>query len=118
MNFLTGKHLPRRTFVQGMGASIALPLLDAMVPAGGRAGAEPERTRLIAIENSHGDAGCTAWGEQQNLWAPPTTGRDFDLGGTSMSSLTPFQDYLTIVSNTDVRMADAYQPHEVGGDHF
>jgi hypothetical protein len=122
MNFLTGQHLGRRTFLRGMGATVALPLLDAMVPAGrGRSqrvidGAE--RSRLICIENCHGDAGCTAWGERQNLWAPPTTGRDFDLGGTSMRDLTPFQDYLTIVSNTDVRMADAYQPFEIGGDHF
>ncbi len=122
MNFLTGHHLPRRTFLQGMGATVALPLLDAMVPAGmGRARSTIDgidRTRLICIENSHGDAGCTAWGQEQNLWAPPTTGRDFDLGGTSMRDLTPFQDYLTIVSNTDVRMADAFQPFEIGGDHF
>jgi len=122
MNFLTGHHLPRRTFLRGMGATVALPLLDAMVPAGHRrfhtSAAAEDPTRLIAIENSHGDAGCTAWGQEQNLWAPPTTGRDFDLGGTSMRSLTPFQDYLTVVSNTDVRMADAYQPFEIGGDHF
>jgi hypothetical protein len=122
MNFLTGHHLPRRTFLRGMGATIALPMLDAMVPAGAsrrRFGSdEAERPRLICIENSHGDAGCTAWGQEQNLWAPPTTGRDFDLSGTSMSPLTPFQDYLTIVSNSDVRMADAYQPFEIGGDHF
>ena len=122
MNVITGHHLPRRTFLQGVGATVALPLLDAMVPAGTRSAAVRDetagRTRLVAIENSHGDAGCTEFGERMNLWAPPTTGRDFDLGGTSMSSLTPFQDYLTIVSNTDVRMADAYKPHEIGGDHF
>ena len=122
MNFLTGHHLPRRTFLRGMGATVALPLLDAMVPAGTGRGRSTidgiDRTRLICIENSHGDAGCTAWGQEQNLWAPPTTGRDFDLGGTSMRDLTPFQDYLTVVSNTDVRMADAFQPFEIGGDHF
>jgi len=32
--FLTKKHLPRRTFLRGVGAAISLPLLDAMVPAG------------------------------------------------------------------------------------
>ena len=34
MNFITGKHLSRRTFIRGAGASVALPFLDAMVPAG------------------------------------------------------------------------------------
>ena len=34
MNFITGSHISRRTFVRGMGASFSLPLLDAMVPAG------------------------------------------------------------------------------------
>jgi hypothetical protein len=121
MHFITGNHIERRTFLKGMGATVALPLLDAMLPAGptwSSAAAELDKGRLIAIENSHGDAGCTVFGEQQNLWAPPTIGRDFDLGGTSMADLTPYQDYLTVVSNADVRMADAYIPHEIGGDHF
>ena len=34
MYFITGKHLPRRTFLRGVGATVALPFLDAMVPAG------------------------------------------------------------------------------------
>ena len=34
MSFITGKHLPRRTFLRGVGATVALPFLDAMVPAG------------------------------------------------------------------------------------
>ena len=34
MEFLTGKQMQRRTFLRGMGASVALPLMDAMVPAG------------------------------------------------------------------------------------
>ena len=34
MNFITGKHIERRTFLRGMGATVALPFLDAMVPAG------------------------------------------------------------------------------------
>jgi len=120
MRFLTGHHLSRRTFLRGAGATVALPLLDAMVPAGRLGALERLRspTRLIAIENSHGDAGCSAWGSEMDLWAPPTVGRDFDLSGSSMRSLAPFQDHLTIVSNTDVRMADAYRPHEIGGDHF
>jgi hypothetical protein len=121
MNFITGKHLSRRTFLRGTGASVALPFLDAMVPAGraaSAAAAEADVTRLVAIEIVHGAAGSNDWGSKQFLWAPQKIGRDFDLSGGSLSPLEPFRDHLTIISNTDVRMAEAYDPHEVGGDHF
>ena len=45
MSFITGKHLPRRTFLRGVGATVALPFLDAMVPAGRVARARPRRRR-------------------------------------------------------------------------
>ncbi len=121
MKFITGRHLPRRTFLQGMGASVALPFLDAMVPAGrgwSSAAAELDATRLVAIEMVHGAAGCNEWGATQNLWSPRDVGRDFDLSPTSLQSLEPWRKYLTIVSNTDVRMAEAFEPKEIGGDHF
>ena len=76
MDFITGKHLPRRTFLQGMGASVALPFLDAMAPAGrGWAGAEAELdiTRLVAVEMVHGAAGC-------NEWFGPAVWKSTDLG--------------------------------------
>lgn len=121
MEFITGKHLPRRTFLRGMGATVALPLLDAMVPAGrvwSAAARADNPTRLVTIEMVHGAAGCNEWGASQNLWAPAGVGRDFDLAPTALSPLEPFRDHLTIISNTDVRMAEAYKPHEIGGDHF
>ncbi len=121
MHFLTGKSLQRRTFLKGMGATVALPLLDAMVPAGrGWAGsaAEAGRTRFVAIELVHGAAGCNEWGATQNLWNPAGVGRDFDLGPTSLRPLDAWREYLTIVSNTDVRMAEAFAPGEIGADHF
>src|SRR5687768_9118936 len=120
MSFITGKHLPRRTFLQGGGALVALPFLDAMMPAGrwGRAAAGLDKVRLIAIEQCHGAAGCTSWGSKQFLWAPEKVGRDFDLSPSSLLPLEPWRDYLTIVSNTDVRMADAFAAHEIGGDHL
>lgn len=121
MNYITGNHIERRTFLKGMGATVALPLLEAMLPAGAgwkSAAADLEKSRLIVIENSHGAAGCTKWGQEQNFWAPAAIGRDYDLTGTALASLEPYQDHMTIVSNTDVRMADAYIPHEIGGDHF
>ena len=71
MEFITQRHIARRTFLRGAGASVALPFLDAMVPAGNNAAkvaAALDKTRLIAIEIVHGAAGCTEWGATQNLW--------------------------------------------------
>ncbi|MDE3003694.1 MAG: DUF1552 domain-containing protein [Longimicrobiales bacterium] len=121
MHFISGKHMERRTFIQGMGASIALPFLDAMVPAGrlsAAKAAEVDPTRLVAIEMVHGAAGCNEWGATQNLWAPSTVGRNFDLSPSALQPLDAWRDYLTIISNTDVRMAEAFQAPEIGGDHF
>src|SRR5688500_12670778 len=121
--YLTKKHLPRRTVLKGLGATIALPLLDSMVPARGvfaktAAGQAAARRRLVCIEQVHGAAGCSEFGMTQSLWNPAATGRAFDLTPSSLSPLDPFRKYLTIVSNTDARMAEAFEPAEVGGDHF
>jgi hypothetical protein len=78
-----------------------------------------ERTRLVCIEEVHGLPGCNDWGATKHLFAPATTGRDFELlPDNALSPLSEFQDYLTIISNTDVRMAEALSPPEIGGDHF
>ena len=121
MRFITGKQIPRRTFIRGVGASVALPFLDAMVPAGrvwSKAPRVDDPTRLIAIEIVHGAAGCNEWGATQNLWSPVAVGRDFDLSPSALRPLEPYRDYLTIISNTDVRNAEAAQAKEIGGDHF
>jgi len=121
MEFITGRHLERRTFLKGMGATIALPFLDAMVPAGrlsARAAARAETPRFVAIELVHGAAGCNEWGATQHLWNPAAVGRDFDLTPSALRALDEWRRYLTIVSNTDCRMAEAFEPAEIGGDHF
>ena len=121
MEFITGRHLERRTFLKGVGATVALPFLDAMVPAG-RLGASMARradpTRLVAIEMVHGAAGSNEWGATQNLWAPAAVGHDFDLTPSALLPLDPWRQYLTIISNTDVRMAEPFSAKEIGGDHF
>ncbi len=123
MKLITGKHLPRRTFLRGIGATVALPLLDAMIPArelwaATKARATVDRTRLVAIEMVHGAAGSNAWGASEHLWSPPETGRGFDFGPSVLSSLEPYRDQLTIISDTDVEGAEARKPKEIGGDHF
>ena len=122
MDFITGKHISRREALRGMGATVALPFLDAMVPAGRRGAAAAtlatDQTRLVAIEMVHGAAGSNTYGASKNLWAPAAVGRDFDLTPGALSSLEPFRDHLTIISNTDVQGAEAVTAPEIGGDHF
>ena len=123
MAFITGTHIPRRTVLRGLGATIALPFLDAMAPARGlwsktARAASLDRTRLVCIEMVHGAAGANEWGAAQHLWSPSATGRAFDLAPSALSPLEPFRSRLTIVSDTDVRPAEAVTPPEIGGDHF
>src|SRR5690349_4226255 len=123
MSFITKKHVSRRAILKGMGVTLALPALDAMVPAGTAwartsAAASASKLRLVAMEMVHGAAGSTAIGAKKNLWAPEKVGRDFDLSQTSLSALEPFRDDITIISNTDLRNAEAFTLPEIGGDHF
>ena len=58
-------------------------------------------------------------GAAQFLFAPSTVGRDYELlPDNALKPLEPWREQLSIISNTDVRMAEAYSPGEVGGDHF
>jgi uncharacterized protein DUF1552 len=120
---MTKKHLSRRTVLKGMGVTVALPVLDAMLPAGtayakSEVGESAAKVRLVAMEMVHGSAGSTAIGQKKHLWAPEKVGRDFDLSGTSLSPLEPFKNDITIISNTDVKNAEAFTLPEIGGDHF
>jgi uncharacterized protein DUF1552 len=119
--YLSRKHLPRRTVLKGLGVSIALPFLDAMSPAATawvRDDASARRLRLVAMEIVHGAAGATAFGAKKNMWTPAAAGSAFDLTPTALAPLEPYRDYLTLVSNTDCRNAEAFTPPEIGGDHF
>ncbi len=118
--YITRKHVSRRTVLKGVGVTIALPFLDSMLPARTAYAktAAAARTRLACIEMVHGSAGATAIGQAKNLWSPAAAGCNFDLTPSSLSPLEPFRDALTIISNTDVRQAEAFIPKEIGGDHF
>lgn len=114
--FITKKRISRRTVLRGLGATVALPFLESMLPA--MTPAAKPRTRLACLEMVHGSAGATRYGIEKNLWAPAAEGHDFDLTPTSLLPLDPWKDHLTIVSNTEMRAAEAWELHEVGGDHF
>jgi hypothetical protein len=117
---ITRAALPRRTVLKGLGVTVALPFLEAMVPARASASAmrATPRPRLVAIEMVHGSAGATAVGVQKNLWSPSEAGAAFDLSPSVLSVLEEYRQHLTIVSNTDVRNAEAFSSEEIGGDHF
>lgn len=117
--FITKKHLSRRTVLRGMGAAIALPLLDAMLPAQiplSKTAAVP-RSRLACIEMVHGAAGSTVEGSNKHYWSPEKTGSGFEFTQT-LKPLEPFREYVTIVSDTDLLPAGAWSPKEEGADHF
>ena len=118
--FITQKHLSRRTALKSLGVTVALPFLEAMVPARTALAqtAAGGKLRLAAIEMVHGSAGSTAIGIQKHMWAPAATGRAFDLSPSSLAPLESLREHLTIVSNTDVRNAEAFELPEIGGDHF
>jgi hypothetical protein len=88
MMYITRMSLPRRAFLRGIGATVALPLLDAMVPAATAQTARPVRAGFIYIP--HGAAMAS--------WTPTTAGRGFDLSPT-LQPLAPFKDSLTVISN-------------------
>ena len=118
MSFITRKSLPRRTFLKAAGLGIALPLLDAMTPALAKQ-TDGKRTRLVCIEEVHGLAGCNKWAAERFLFAPATTGRNYELvDDNPLKTIERWRDSFVIISNTDVRMAEAFAPSEVGGDHF
>ncbi|MGE0042482.1 MAG: DUF1552 domain-containing protein [Vicinamibacterales bacterium] len=117
--FITRKSLSRREVLRGMGATVALPLLDAMVPARtllAKTAAAP-RSRLVCIEMVHGSAGSTQYGMDEHLWMPRTEGADFEFTPL-LKPLEPFRDYVTVVTKTDLRAAEAWAPAEEGADHF
>jgi hypothetical protein len=89
--FLTRKHLSRREVLKGAGAAIALPLLDAMIPAGTALAqtAAKASPRLGFVYFPHGAL--------QDQWTPISTGREFEFPFI-VKPLEPMREYVTIVS--------------------
>ena len=92
MNFITKKHLSRRTFLRGAGVAVALPLLDSMLPAQTplRATAANVKTRFGAVYVPHG---ATMY-----KWTPAKEGRNFDFSET-LSPLEKYRNSMNVISN-------------------
>src|SRR5215470_9458931 len=104
--FLSRKHLPRRTFLRGMGAAVALPLLDAMLPAQTpltKTAAKP-LPRLGFVYVPHGAI--------MDRWTPKTEGADFDMTPI-LKPLERFRSRLNIVSGLGHRAADSTAVHSL-----
>jgi len=104
--FITKKHLSRRTVLKGAGASIALPLLDAMIPASTALSATAARPlpKLGFVYFPHG----AVMGE----WTPKATGKDFELPKI-LEPAAKHKDYLTIVSGMRNRGGESNTPHAI-----
>jgi hypothetical protein len=90
--FISKMSLPRRTFLKGVGAAVALPLIDAMIPAAtalAQTAARPVRRFGGAYSPN---------GMIMDLWTPVTAGADFELPQI-LKPFEPFREYLTVVSN-------------------
>jgi hypothetical protein len=89
--FITRKHLSRRTFLRGAGATVALPLLESMVGAQSpvRRSAAAARPRFIAFYVPHGAT--------MDKWTPSTEGADFAFT-ESLKPIEQFREHVTVVS--------------------
>jgi hypothetical protein len=105
MTFITKKHLSRRTVLRGAGACIALPLLDAMNPAGTAwadtpAGATPARLAFVGFP----------MGAIMSKWSPEQTGKGYTMSPI-LEPLEKYRAHLTIVSGLRNRPAESPEPH-------
>jgi len=108
MNLVLKKHLPRRTFLRGAGAALALPLLDSMVPAFAAKSKSPSRMAIVYFPN----------GVQGGTWSPNTEGAIAPLPETLPRVLEPLAPYRNDVNILGNLTCDAGRSHgDGGGDH-
>jgi Protein of unknown function (DUF1552) len=103
------KALPRRTFLRGIGATVALPLLDGMIPAFASSpekAAAPVRVGFVYFPN----------GAIMNQWLPATEGAGFKLPPI-LEPLAPFQNQLLVLSGLDNNPAQGLPGIDVTGEH-
>jgi len=107
--FVAKKHIPRRTFLRGAGVTLALPLLDSMLPAftPSRLTAAAPVKRFVGIWHPHGAA--------PGYWSPLKAGKDFEFSFIT-KPLEAFRNRVVLISGLDMPEAMA-TTDEPGGDH-
>jgi len=107
--FVARKHIARRTFLRGAGVTLALPLLESMVPAltPTRLTAAAPARRFVGIWHPHGAA--------PGYWSPLKEGKGFDFSYIT-KPLEPFRQRVVLISGLDMPEAMA-TTDEPGGDH-
>jgi hypothetical protein len=104
--FIAKKHLSRRTVLKGMGTTLALPLLDAMVPA------LTAQSKTAANPISHLGFVYVPHGAIMDQWTPKTDGDGFEFTRI-LKTLEPFREHLNIVSGLGHRAADSTAVHSL-----
>jgi hypothetical protein len=99
------KAIPRRTFLRGVGTTLALPLLDSMVPAFAATVAPTIRVGYVYLPV----------GRIMNKWIPKTEGAGFEMPPT-LEPLAAFRNQMIVVSGLNIKAADP-RPGEGGGNH-
>src|SRR5438132_3230167 len=94
---VTKKALPRRTFLRGLGTTLALPLLDGMVPALPPLTTTPPAVRLGFTYVPNGIIGVSATGPRPNQWTPTAEGAAFEFAPL-MKPLEPFREKMLVLS--------------------
>src|SRR3989442_4466979 len=101
------KAIPRRTFLRGMGATLALPMLDAMTPALTAETKRPIRMAFMQVPNGILNL--------RKEWTPRTVGANWEMTQT-LEPLAAFKDRMVVISGLDNQQAAGLNG-EVGGDH-
>ena len=109
--FITKKHISRRTILKGAGAALALPLLDAMVPAA----TAQAQTAAAPVPRFFG--GFVCHGAAPGYWEPEAPGALPDELPFIWNSLEPYKDQTTIVTGLHATSAEP-PPGETGADHW
>ena len=104
--FITKKYLSRRTLLRGFGSGVALPLLDAMIPAA------TALEKTAANPTPHMGFIYFPHGAVMNKWTPEKVGRDFELPQI-IAPLEPFKEQLTIVSGLGNKPAMGTPVHAI-----
>jgi Protein of unknown function (DUF1552) len=93
----TSQTLPRRTFLRGLGATLALPMLDAMRPTLSALAPSEAPIRLGYVYTPNGIVGACDKSPRPFMWTPKSAGSNFEFAPT-MKALEPFREHLNVVS--------------------